>query len=196
MTDKLKALCDKAGKLNLHGLSRELTQRQIEVHPDDYRLLLDLVTHELTFCRYQEAQAAIDHAEHVCPPKAMKWVLALRGHLSEGLGDFEAAIRHHLAAHELDPDEATFLIFAGSVAFKAGDTDRAIELATRATQCPKGCIDEAYYNLGGYLLAMRRYSEARDCYDRALEIDPTYAITRTRLEDVLRILALETDSHD
>ncbi len=196
MTDSLKALCDKADKLELHGLSRELTQRQLDVHPDDYRLLLDLATHELTFCRYQEAKAAIDHAERVCPPKAMKWVLGRKGHLSEGLGDFDASIRHHLAAHELDPDEATFLIFAGSVAFKAGDTDRAIDFTTRATRCPKGCIDEAYFNLGGYLLAVRRYSEARDCYLKALEIDPNYRIAKTRLEDVSRILALETDGHD
>ena len=162
MPDKLRALCDEADKLELHGLSRELTWRQLEAHPDDYQLLLDLATHEMTFGRYQEAKAAIDHAERVCPSNAMKWVLARRGHLSEGLGDREASIRHHLAAHELDPEEATYLIYAGSVAFMAGNTDRAIEFATRATHCPKGCIDEAFFNLGGYLLAMRRYSEARD----------------------------------
>jgi tetratricopeptide (TPR) repeat protein len=196
MTENLKALCDEADKLELHGLSRELTQRQLEAHPDDYRLLLDLATHEMTFCCYEEAKAAIDHAERVCPPKAMKWVLARRGHLSEGLGDRDASIRYHLAAHELDPEEATYLIYAGSVSFKAGDTDRAIEFATRATQCAKGCIDEAYFNLGGYLLAMRRYSEAQDCYRRALEIDPNYRIAQTRLEDVSRILALEADNHD
>lgn len=196
MTEHLKVLCDEADKLELHGLSRELTLRQLVARPDDFGLLLELATHELTFCRYDEAKAAMDHAERFCPPKAMKWLLARRGQWSEGLGDRTAAIGHYLSAHELDPDEATFLIFAGSAAFKAGQADRAIEFATRATQCAKGCIDEAYFNLGGYLLALRRYSEARDCYLKALEIDPNYGIAQTRLEDVSRILALETDSHD
>lgn len=196
MTENLKAQCEEADKLKLHGLSRELTLRLLEVRPDDYRLLLDLIEHELTFCRYQEAKTALDRAEKVCPPKAMKWLLARKGRLSEALGDRERAEQHYLAAHELDPDNATYLIYAGSLAFKTGETDRAIEFATRATQCPKGCIDEAYFNLGGYLLAMRRYSEARDCYLRALEIDPNYGIAQTRLEDVSRILALETDRHD
>ena len=196
MTSKLKPLCEEADRLELHGLSRELTERQLEIHPHDYRLLLELAGHELTFCRYQEARDAIDRAEQLCPPKAMKWVLAQRGHLSERLGDFDTSERHHLAAHELDPDNATYLIYAGSAAFKAGNTDRAIELATRATQCPTGSIDEAYLNLGGYLLALRRYAEAQDCYVRALELDPNYGIAQTRLEDISRILALQKDSQE
>lgn len=187
----LKSQCDEADQQGFHGLSRELTMRQLETDPEDYQLLLELATHELTFCRYEEAKVAIDRAERVCPPKALRWVSVRRGDLSKGLGDFEAAIRHYLEAHELAPEEATYLIYAGSAAFKSGDTGRAIELATRATQCVKGCIDEAYFNLGGYLLALRRFVEARDCYVRALEIDPDYGIARTRLEDVSRILALE-----
>jgi tetratricopeptide (TPR) repeat protein len=194
MSDRLQALCDEADELRLHGLSRELTQRLLETRPDDYRLLLELATHELTFCRYEEAKAAIDHAERVCPPDVMKWVLTRKGQLSEGLGDFEASMAYHLAAHEMDPNDATHLIFAGCAAFQAGRTEEAIELATRATQCRKGCIDEAYYNLGGYLLALRRYDEARDCYLSALEIDPEYKIAKTRLEDVSRILALEPEN--
>ncbi|HWB04721.1 MAG TPA: tetratricopeptide repeat protein [Verrucomicrobiales bacterium] len=194
MAENIQDLGDHEDDLELHGLNRELAWRELEGDPDNWKRLLDLAIHELTFCRYEEAKAAIDHAERVCPPKAIRWVLFRRGHLSKGLGDFESAIRYYLAAHELSRDDATFLIFAGSAAFQAGDMDRAVEFANRATQCPEGCIDEAWFNLGGYLLAMCRYSEARDCYLKALEIDPNYSIAITRLEDVSQILELKTAS--
>lgn len=190
MPEDLKVQYDEADRLELHGLCRELTLRRLDAHPKDWRYLLDLAEHELTFSRYREAKAAIDQAELTCPSKAMKWLLSRRGHLSEARGDYDGAREHYLAAHILDPDEATFLIFAASVAFKAGATEQAINLATRATQCSKGFVDEAYFNLGGYLMALRRFSEARDCYVKALELDPDYSIAKTRLEDVLRILAL------
>jgi len=62
----------------------------------------------------------------------------------------------------------------------------------RALQCPEGCLDEAYFNLGGYLLRQGNYEEARDCYLKALEIDPEYTLAIKRLADVERINAERT----
>jgi tetratricopeptide (TPR) repeat protein len=178
----------------MYGLSRELTLRQLELEPADCALLIDLAQHEMTFCRFQEAEAAMDHVERICTSGARKWIVARRVFLSERRGYPEASLRYHLDAQELCPDDATFLIYAACAVFKAGNTELAIEYATRATRCPLGCIEEAYFNLGGFLLAMRRFSEARVCYLKALEIDPDYDIARTRLEDVSRVLALEAMS--
>lgn len=94
-----------------------------------------------------------------------------------------------MRAHQLDPDDATYLIHAGSAVFQMGDIDRAIELARKATECSEGCVDEAYFNLGGYLLSNRQYREAADCYQKAIEIDPNYEIAKERLKDVELILA-------
>jgi tetratricopeptide (TPR) repeat protein len=38
------------------------------------------------------------------------------------------------------------------------------------------------------LLSAQRYSEAADCYQRALAIDPDYLLAQKRLSDVQRIL--------
>lgn len=115
-------------------------------------------------------------------------VVAQRGHLLEARGDFLGAEQLFMQAHQLDPDDATCLIYAGSVAFRRGDIGRAEALARQATECSDGCIDEAWFNLGGYLLSAKRYSEAADCYRRALDIDPNYDIARERLSDVGLIL--------
>ncbi|HEU0039702.1 MAG TPA: tetratricopeptide repeat protein, partial [Verrucomicrobiae bacterium] len=52
-----------------------------------------------------------------------------------------------------------------------------------ALKCSEGCIEEAYFNLGGVLLAHRRYEEAIECYRKALNIDPKYGIAKKRLRD-------------
>ncbi|MEO7299776.1 MAG: tetratricopeptide repeat protein [Verrucomicrobiota bacterium] len=96
-----------------------------------------------------------------------------------------------MRAHRLDADEATYLIYAGSAAFRRGDLSKAKKLATKATKCSKGCIDEAFFNLGGYLLSARRYKEAANCYLKALKIDNNYEIAKKRLEDVELILKKE-----
>jgi tetratricopeptide (TPR) repeat protein len=118
-------------------------------------------------------------------------VLAQRGHLLEARGDFLNAERLFLEAHHLDPSDATYLIYAGSVAFRRGDIDRAQKLASKATDCTEGCVEEAWFNLGGHLLSEKRYHDAADCYRKALEIDPDYQIARQRLEDVELIIARE-----
>ena len=115
-------------------------------------------------------------------------VLAQRGHLLLHKGHFADAKAKYLDAYDLEPDEATWLIFAASAAFHLGDIEGAEQLARRATECSEGCIDEAWFNLGGYLLSQKRYEEARDCYRRALAIDPDYEIAKKRLSDVDKIL--------
>lgn len=55
-------------------------------------------------------------------------------------------------------------------------------------ECSDGRLDEAHFNLGGYLSAQKRYEEARDCYLRALEIDPEYTIAQKRLAEVERVI--------
>lgn len=106
-------------------------------------------------------------------------------------GDHENAEAHFLAAHAIDPQEATFLIFAASSTFRYGDLKKATRLVTRATKCPKGCIDEAWFNLGSYLMATRRYLKAKSCYEMALSLDPKYEIAKTRLKDIECIMTLD-----
>jgi tetratricopeptide (TPR) repeat protein len=100
------------------------------------------------------------------------------------MGAYAEAESLFLAAHELDPSDATYLIYAFSAASARGDLSRAEELIRRALECQEGCLDEAYFNLGGCLLRKKQYEEARRCYVQALEIDPDYEIAKKRLADL------------
>jgi tetratricopeptide (TPR) repeat protein len=63
----------------------------------------------------------------------------------------------------------------------------------RALKCSKGCLEEVYFNLGGTLLGKRKYSEAIECYQEALKIDPKYKIAKERLDDAkLALLILNS----
>jgi len=170
------------------GYTRHLCERYLQDHPDHVPTLIRYACNLISLAQYSAAQAALDHAQPIAPKERSHLVIAQRGHLLEAQGDFVGAEELFMKAHELDPDDATYLIYAASVAFRRGDISRAEALARQATSCSDGCIDEAWFNLGGYLLSAKRYRDAADCYRRAIDIDPEYDIARERLSDVELIL--------
>ena len=170
------------------GYARHLCERYLLDHPDHVPTLIRYARNLISLAQYSGAQAALDHAQPITPKERLPLVIAQRGHLLEAQGDFVGAEELFMKAHELVPDDATYLIYAGSVAFRRGDINRAEALVRQATGCSDGCIDEAWFNLGGYLLSAKRYRDAADCYRRAIVIDPEYDIARERLSDVELIL--------
>ncbi|WP_367873308.1 tetratricopeptide repeat protein [Luteolibacter sp. Populi] len=168
------------------GYTRELCERYLRKNPDSGFVWLILANNLIALSLYTEASAALDRAEALVPdqPKKLANVIAHRGHLAEAAGRFEEAGEYFLRAHELDLDDATWLIFAGDAAGRNGEIEKSLELVTRATLCPEGCIDEAHFNRGGKLLVLKRYAEAAEAYRSALAIDPTYESALRRLEDL------------
>ena len=173
------------------GYTRFLCERLLRDHPDHIPTLVRYASNLISLAQYDAAEAALNCAQAKVPANRLHLVLAQRGHLLNAKGDFLNAERLYLEAHHLDPSDAAYLIYAGGAAFKRGDIDDAQKLASRATDCSKGCAEEAWFNLGGYLLSDKRYHDAADCYRKALEIDPEYEIARQRLEDVELIIADE-----
>src|SRR5688572_25195693 len=135
------------------GYARYLCERYLEVHPDHVPTLIRYACNLISLAQYSAAQAALDHAQPITPKERLHLVIAQRGHLLEAQGDFLGAEELFMQAHKLDPEDATYLIYAGSVAFRRGDISRAEELARQATSCSEGCIEEAWFNLGGYHLS-------------------------------------------
>jgi tetratricopeptide (TPR) repeat protein len=170
---------------------RYLCERYLMNHPDHVPTLIVYARNLISLAQYDAAEVALNRAQLKAPKERMHLVLAQRGHLLEAKGDFVGAERLFMEAHRLDPNDATYLIYAGSAAFRRGDIDRAQKLASQATDCTDGCVDEAWFNLGGYLLSDQRYDDAADCYRKALEMDPDYQLARQRLEDVVLIVAHE-----
>lgn len=178
----------RADEQNQIGYTRYLCEIYLKEHPSDVATLIRYACSLISLAQYSQARAALDKAQATVPKKHLHLVLAQRGHLLEAKGHFKAAEEMFMEAHKLMPIDATYLIYAGAVVFRIGEIDRAQDLAKQATECSKGCIEEAWFNLGGYLLSARRYQEAADCYRRALEIDPDYEIAKERLADVELII--------
>ena len=173
------------------GYTRYLCERFLAHHPDYVPILIRYACNLISLAQYDAAEAVLDRAESKVSAKHLHMVLAQRGNLLEAKGDFLNAERLFMEAHGLDPSDATYLIYAAAVAFRRGDVDRAQKLASKAADCTEGCSEEAWFNLGGYLLSDKRYHDAADCYRKALEIDPNYQIAKQRLEDVELIIARE-----
>jgi tetratricopeptide (TPR) repeat protein len=79
------------------------------------------------------------------------------------------------------------LVFLGGVLAKQGrlpEAKRCHRRATRAREDDQLARDEAYFNLGLILRAERRYREALACFDRAIALDPKYAVAFKAQADV------------
>lgn len=170
---RLLSLLDEAEDARHIFLARHLCERILEGNPDHGPTLNRYADCLNGLSLYDQSAAVVDHAEKIVPKNWLHLVFIQRGHRLKNMGDYAGAETQYLVAHDMAPGEA-YLIFAASAAFCRGDIQRAEELARKATECPEGCIDEAYSNLGGYLLAQQRYEEARDCHLKALEITPDY----------------------
>lgn len=166
------------------AFTRYLCEQILEVAPDHGPTLIlyaDCLT-ELSL--YDQAAAVLEHASATIPKKLLDLVFAQKGHRLEHMGQFADAEIEHLKAHALIPNDAAYLIYAGSMAFRRGDIQQAETHARNAVLCGEGCFDEAYSNLGGYLVVQRRYAEARECYLRALDFTADYKRAKKRLADL------------
>jgi tetratricopeptide (TPR) repeat protein len=161
----------------------ELCKKHLQKFPKHGSAWLRYGMALVQLAQYAEAERAIRQAITLCPQKALAIAYAQMGHLVQAKGDFKQAAIWYRKAVMHRPNDATFHIFLGSNAFKRGLHKESEAHYRRALECSEGCLEEAYFNLGGILLGKRKYSEAIECYEEALKIDPKYKIAKERLDD-------------
>lgn len=120
--------------------------------------------------------------------RSLAWLYCRMGDIYRDSGRLHKSIEWYQKAHETTPSEATFLIYKGVTFLRIEKFDEAVETFLKATNCEKGCVDEAFYNLGVAYLIQRNYSEAKLCFEKALEIDPKYKEAKQQLKDVIKVL--------
>jgi Tfp pilus assembly protein PilF len=105
-----------------------------------------------------------------------------RGWTYSLLGDYDKAIAECLQAIKLDPDFGNPYNDIGAYLIEQGKPDEAISWLEKATRAPRydaRCYP--HFNLGRVYEQQRQWRRARDCYSRALELNPTYRLARTAL---------------
>jgi len=176
----------------LPGYTRLLAEKILAEDPNHFQALLIYSRCLVSLGQYNDSEKALDHAEKIGANK-LHLVLAYKAKLYERMGELETAAEMYLKAHKLVPNDATYLIYLASIIFAIGDVPKAEKIAREAIECSDGCIDEAYYNLAGYLLCQRRYDEALIYYEKALSIDPDFDLVKRRLVDLEKIKILQDE---
>ena len=133
---------------------------------------------------------AIELLDETNKEQRLSWLFCRIGRIYEDSGKFLKAVEWYQKAHQTNPNEASYLIFQGVLFLRIEKLDEAVEILQKATKCKKGCIDEAFYNLGVAYLILKRYEEALACFEKALKIDPKYADAKQQLKDVKKVLEI------
>jgi len=169
----------------------ELCKKHLSKFPNDGIVWLKYGIAQVALAQYKTAEKAIHRALDLCPAKALPIVSSQMGHLLQAKGDLKRAAIWYRKAVKQKPQDATYHIFLGSNAFKRGSHKESKTRYYRAIECSEGCLDEAYFNLGGLFLGQRNYPEAIKCYEAALKIDPQYKIAKERLDDAKLALLIK-----
>ena len=143
--------------------------------------------HELL--RLKEAEQAAHEMLKICDKASHRHGYCMLGKILETAGRPVEAIRAFEAAIDAEFDHAHGYIHLGGLFAFLGEFKKSSEYRECATRCKKGAIEEAWLNLGYLCAAEERYSAARDCFQRALEIDPRYKEARAGLREIKLILA-------
>ena len=110
------------------------------------------------------------------------WTYHFQGKLEEAIALCKKAIR-------IDPEFGNPYNDIGAYLIERGDHDEAIPWLEQAIASPRY---EAYhypwYNLGRVYVAREVYSKARECFRKALEIEPSYTLAEEALHKLKMLL--------
>ena len=106
----------------------------------------------------------------VLAPDAFRWVY-YAGYMAEEVGDLEAAVRHYLRAHELNPDYLAVTARLANAWLDLNQLDRAREAYEQIAGNP-GLEATAEYGLGQIALLQREPAKAVMHFRKALDLQP------------------------
>ena len=169
-----------------------LCKNWLRDNPDDLTVIHDYATMLYKMTRFDEAMSVYDDALARFPDN--RWGIYNQiGHLNRYRGLLPEAEHASQQAMESNPDEATSYIFLGAVQARQGKLIEAEKTHRLATLCQEGFIDEAYHNLGLVLCGQGRLAEAKECFEKAIEIDNDYAHAIEALKDVTTAIEIDAE---
>lgn len=162
----------------------ELARRILAEHPRRANTWMRLGDALRAMGRFEDAEAALRQALRFVRRDFRAWVTARLGALHSDRGDLDLATRWFRRACQQDPREATWHIFLGATLARRGRLLAAANAHQRATRCRRGCIEEAWLNLGFVRRCQGRHAEAMRCFRNALKRDARYAEAKRALRDL------------
>ena len=173
-----------ASDAGLHLTTVELANKLLEKDPDNIRVLLDLGHACYQLARYPEAEIAFEKALELCEPAKRDVIFGELGNLNRSRGDFSAAADWYQKQIETDPADATGYLFLGALLLRQGKLPEAKQILLQGLNCTFGCLEEVQFTLGLVLRSQNDIVAAASHFQKALEIDASYAAAKTALKDL------------
>lgn len=104
-------------------------------------------------------------------------------------GKLEAAIEECKHAIATDPTFGNPYNDIGAYLLELGKPEEAVPWLEKATRSERyQSYHFPWYNLGRVFLALETYSRARQCFEKALQIEPGYTLARDAVDKLRRTL--------
>ncbi|HWE94483.1 MAG TPA: tetratricopeptide repeat protein [Tepidisphaeraceae bacterium] len=189
-SDLQKRMSEIIDSKDSYALRFELSKRFANDYPDfdaGWRVygnsLIDLA-------RYDDAERALERAIELAKDDYRVHCFTAMGDLFRHKGITATSEHWYRKAIDVAPDDTQGYVMLGALLARRGRVVEAEAVHRRGTQCKRGCLDEAWHNLGLVLRALGRYEEAIECFEAALRIDPQYKVARVAKRDVMNAIRL------
>lgn len=173
-----------AHESGLTALVVERCRKRLSFNPEDGATWTMLGMAFVNLARYADAEAALKKARVLMSGKWRRVVYWELGRLDHARGMFPSAIKWFRKGARIGPHDGIYWGMCAHSAAAIGNHRLAEKFLRKALTFTEGCPDEYWFNLGAALLAQDRWEEARECYQKAVAIDPRYGIAKLRLKDV------------
>ena len=189
----LLELLDDAEELDQLATARHLYEKILvkDEADENYAATLMYVANLVDLGDLNHAEATLARIEEEIPEDLSAAFLSQRGDLQSHRGNYAEAEKDYREANKIDSNEGEYLVFAAQAAFQQGEVARAEYLIREAIAIGGEVLDEAYGNLAGYLVAQKRYQEAKVCYEKVVSLDTDNDHAREWIEDLNKVLKLQ-----
>jgi Tfp pilus assembly protein PilF len=110
------------------------------------------------------------------------WTYRFQGKLEEAIEECKRAI-------DTDPTFGNPYNDIGAYLLELGKPEEAVPWLEKAIRSERyQSYHYPWYNLGRVFLALETYSRARQCFEKALEVQPDYTLARDAIEKLRRTL--------
>jgi tetratricopeptide (TPR) repeat protein len=172
----------------------ELGKGAIAASAADFRTLMLFGMELQALARYGDALEAFQQAETLASYEEQILVYRQRGLLEQARANAPRALEWFELSVAAATDDATGHVYLGALLSKLGEFERAAFALRRGTECTRGAVDEAWLNLGYVLRAQEKYSDALQCFQQALSLDPDYSLAAAAIVDLEHVLLRARDA--
>lgn len=183
-SDELLELLQDAEDRDQLATARVLYEAILDQETDQVALQVLYAANLIELGDLTTAEQVISQIDEIEEQETQAGLLTQKANLARARADFSTAESFYREAHKLADDGGENLLNAAVMASQRGELAKAEYLLREGIKIESEFQSDAWFNLGGNLIAQQRYDEARKCYDAVLVIDPQHDLASEWLEDL------------